>query len=63
MNREDAITLMTAWDTMDGAAQRVSVAQPATIGAAVADLDRARLAMRDIVHKIVMTTPMVGGAL
>lgn len=40
------LSLMTAWNEMDGAAQNVMAALPSQMTEAVARLDKARLAMR-----------------
>lgn len=44
--------LVTAWDNMDRAAQRVLTSLPSQIGEAAAELDRVRLETRAVVQRV-----------
>lgn len=52
MERDRIIELMEAWDRMDRAAQGVSTALPAQLTERVAELERARIAMRAVVQNV-----------
>lgn len=54
MTDDDFVALMDAFDALDSAAQRVLVAQPSTMTEAAANLDRARLAMRAVIHEKIL---------
>lgn len=50
MSEDDFVALMNAFDVLDGAAQRVIVAQPFQMTEAAERLDGARLKMREVLQ-------------
>lgn len=52
MEREYAIELLTAWDRVNNAAQRMIVAQPCAMTEAAERLDSARLSMQAILNRL-----------
>jgi hypothetical protein len=53
MTEDSFIALMDAFDALDGAAQRVIVAQPSQMTDAAEKLDTARLAMREVLQSAI----------
>lgn len=49
---KNAEELLKAWDEMENAAQRVTTSLPGQLSESVARLEKARLAARDVVHRI-----------
>jgi hypothetical protein len=47
----ELVALLTAWDEMDNAAQRMETALPSQMSAAVARLEGARLQMRAAIQR------------
>jgi hypothetical protein len=46
--------LMTAWDEMDNAAQRVAISLPDKLSESVARMETARLRTRDVMQRVTM---------
>lgn len=53
-NVEHIEALLVAWDEMDNAAQRISISLPDKLSEAVARLEKARLATREVVQRVSM---------
>lgn len=49
---ELVVELMNAWDELDGAAQRMLVAQPSQMSEAAQQMNKSRLRMREIVQRL-----------